>query len=169
MIRKKCDNCERMLELADDQAGTKVACPQCGDWNLVPRADRASAAGLPPDSGPEEEVLVLRPSMMRAHPLLLVLTLGIGTLVLWSRHLGERIHVTNKRTVLRRGLLSKSTTEVLHDHVRNIQVRQSFLNRLLDVGTVGISSAGQEGIEVVAQDIPHPEQVKRTIDYYRPM
>ena len=169
MIRKKCDHCDRTLEFAPDQAGAKVACPHCGDWNVVPRPDRAVEAGLPPDAGPEQEVLVLRPSMLRAHPLLALLTLGIGPLVLWLRHLGERIHVTNKRTTLRRGLLSKSTTEVLHDHVRNIQIRQSFLNRVFDVGTVGISSAGQEGVEIIAQDIPHPERVKRTIDSYRPM
>jgi uncharacterized membrane protein YdbT with pleckstrin-like domain len=169
VIRKKCDNCERVLEFPDEQAGMKVPCPSCGDMNLVPQADRAAAAGFPADAGPEREVLVVRPSMLRAHPLLALLTLGVGTLLLWLNRLGERVHITNKRTVLRTGLLSKRTTEVMHDHVRNIQVTQSFLNRIFDVGTLGISSAGQEGIEIVARDVPHPEELKRTIDYYRPM
>jgi hypothetical protein len=43
------------------------------------------------------------------------------------------------------------------------------MNRMFDVGTLGISSSGQEGIEIVARNIPHPEEVKRTIDLYRPM
>lgn len=169
MIRKKCDNCERVLEFQETQAGQKVPCPHCGDMNFVPTPDRAAAEGLPPDAGPEQEVMVVRPSMFRAHPFLAVVTLGLGILPLWLKYLGERIHVTNKRTILRKGLLSKSTTEVLHDHVRNIQVSQSFWNRMFDVGTLGISSSGQEGIEIVARHIPHPDEVKRTIDLYRPL
>jgi hypothetical protein len=158
-----------MLEFHESQAGRRVPCPHCGDTNLVPTPDRAAAAGLPPDAGPEEEVLVLRPSMLRAHPFLAIFTLGLGILPLWLKYLGERIHITNKRTVLRQGLLSKRTTEVLHDHVRNIQVSQSFLNRVFDVGTLGISSSAQAGVEIIARHIPHPEEVKKTIDYYRPM
>jgi phage FluMu protein Com len=169
LIRKKCDNCDKVLEFHESQAGQKVPCPHCGDMNLVPSIDRAVAEGLPPDAGPEQEVLVLRPSVFRAHPFLAVFTFGLGVFPLWLKYLGERIHVTNKRTVLRQGLLSKRTTEVLHDHVRNIQVSQSFVNRMFDVGTLGISSSGQEGIEIVARNIPHPEEVKRTIDLYRPM
>jgi uncharacterized membrane protein YdbT with pleckstrin-like domain len=137
--------------------------------NLVPTPDRAGAMGLPPDAGPEQEIMVIRPSMSRAHPFLAICTLGLGILPLWIKCLGERIHVTNKRTILRKGLFSKTTTEVLHDHVRNIQVSQSFWNRVFDVGTMGISSAGQEGIEIVARNIPHPEDIKKTIDAYRPM
>jgi len=170
MIRKPCDGCERMLEFRPEQAGSKVRCPHCGDVNLVPGSeDRAGAAGLPPDYGPEQEVMVLRPSMVRAHPFLTIFTLGIGAIVLWFRHLGDRIHITNKRTIMRQGLFSKSTTEVLHDHVRNIQISQSFLNRIFDVGDIGISSSGQEGIEIQAFAIPHPNEVKKTIDHYRPM
>jgi hypothetical protein len=169
LIRKQCDKCDKPLEFQDNQAGKKVPCPHCGDMNLVPVLDRPAVAGLPPDSGPEQDVLVARPSMMRAHPFLALLTLGIGILPLWLKYLGEKIQVTNKRTILRRGFFSKQTTEVLHDHVRNIQVTQTFWNRVFDVGTLGISSSGQEGIEIVAWNIPHPEDVKRTIDMYRPL
>lgn len=170
MITKECDNCEKVLEFDDSQAGQKVPCPHCGDVNVVPAAsDRAAAAGLPPDSGPEKDVLVLRPSMLRAHPWLTLFTLGIGTLILWFKHLGERITITNKRTILRRGLLSKQTTEVLHDHVRNIQIWQSMTNRIFNVGRIGISSSGQDGIEIIADATPKPGEVKKTIDYYRPM
>lgn len=169
MIKTTCDNCERVLEFPDDKAGEKVACPDCGDVNRLPASMSAEAAGLPPDAGPEQEVLVLRPCMWRAHPFLTVFTLGIATFILWVRHLGERITVTNKRCIWRRGFLSKSTSEVLHDHVRNIQIDQSFLNRVFNVGQVGISSAGQDGVEIQAFAIPRPMEVKKTIDHYRPM
>ncbi len=172
MPHKTCDNCGRTLEYAPEQGGSKMRCPDCGDVNVLPASapqDRAAAAGLPPDSGPEVNVLVLRPSMWRAHPILMVCTLGIATLFLWFSHLGERIYVTNKRTIWRRGFFSKHLSEVLHDHVRNIQVEQSFLNRIFNVGDIGISSAGQDGIEIRAAHIPRPMDVKKTIDHYRPM
>ncbi|MFG0331506.1 MAG: PH domain-containing protein [Phycisphaerales bacterium] len=169
MITKRCDSCERTLEFDDDQAGAKVACPHCGDINRVPEPDRAAIAGLPPDSGPERDVLVLRPGMSRAHPFLAIFTLGIGVFILWLKHLGDRVQITNKRTIYRRGLLSKSTTEVMHDHVRNIQIEQSFLNRLFNVGKIGISSSGQSAIEIEVHSVPKPHEVKRIIDHYRPM
>ncbi len=176
MITKNCDNCETLLEFEEDQAGMKVRCPDCGDVNLVPESestfssdDRAIAAGLPPDSGPEQDVMVLRPSMWRSHPFLTVFTLGLFTLAMWIRHLGERIRITNKRTIWRTGFMSKSTTEVLHDHVRNITIDQSFIDRLLNVGDLGIASSGQDGVEIIARRIPHPADVKRVIDLYRPL
>jgi len=175
MITKPCDKCNRMLEYPDTHAGRRVECPDCGDVNLLPGApaaavnDRAAAKGLPPDSGPEQEVMVLAPANWRAHPFLTIITLGIATLILWFRNLGNRLYITNKRTVLRRGFFSKSTSEVLHDHVRNVQVDQTFLNRLFNVGTIGISSSGQDGVEIIAHSIPRPNEVKKTIDLYRPM
>ncbi len=171
MITKKCDNCEIDLEFDDDQAGMKVRCPECGDVNIVPDgpSDRAEEAGLPPDRGPEQEVMHLRPSMWRSHPFLTVLTLGIFTFFMWAKHLGERITITNKRTIYRTGFFSKSTSEVLHDHVRNITIEQGFVDRMFKVGNMGIASSGQEGIEILAKRIPHPADVKRVIDLYRPM
>lgn len=175
MIKKACDKCNKELDYPDSYAGRRVECPDCGDVNLLPAAiaaavqDRAEAAGLPPDRGPEREVMVLAPSNWRAHPFLTVLTLGIAPMILWVRHIGDRLHITNKRSILRSGFFSKSTTEVLHDHVRNVQVDQTFLNRIFNVGTIGISSSGQDGIEIVARKIARPMHVKETIDLYRPL
>ena len=79
MIRKTCDSCERTIEVEDDLAGQKVACEACGDINLMPEtgnaepgsaSDRASAMGLPPDDGPEQHALKVRPAMLRARPFL---------------------------------------------------------------------------------------------------
>lgn len=175
MIRKPCDKCNRMLEFPDTHAGRRVECPDCGDINVLPEAvpvaakDRAEAHGLPPDHGPEKEVMVLAPANWRAHPFLTIFTLGLATLFLWFRNLGNRLYITNKRSILRTGFFAKSTTEVLHDHVRNVQVDQTFLNRLFNVGTIGISSSGQDGIEIVAHSVPRPMEVKKTIDLYRPL
>ena len=63
--------------------------------------------------------------------------------------------------------MSKFTNEILHSHVRNIQINQSIFQRLMHVGSIGISSSGQAGIEIFIRGIPHPYDVKRIIDQYR--
>lgn len=205
MLKIKCDKCERTIEVEPSKAGTKVQCPSCGDTNLVPaKLDRAAAAGFPPDSGPEQRVLIVRQSMFRAHPLLIsglfilffggiiggivILTgsfgLGLpGSIACWIIALiaggwlgvwkfltyGETLEITNKRSVLHLGILRKNTSEVVHDNIRNVQVDQSFWNRIWNVGTMGISSSAQSGVEINAKNIPKPHHVRKVIDLYRPM
>ncbi len=51
---------------------------------------------------------------------------------------------------------SERVNEVLHNHVRNIQINQSVFQRLMHVGSIGISSSGQAGIEIFIRGIPNP-------------
>ena len=220
MITFKCDRCERDLEVDDDLAGQKVECPYCGDVNHVPApaapaaappkatprpapTDRASAAGYPPDSGPEQRVMTIRPAMLRAKPTtficlclgllagitgmiwtkagsglapwvfwpsLLIALVCFGILAWWKiQTLGAALEITNKRTIERRGIFSRATSEVLHDAIRNIQIEQTFWDRLWKVGAIGISSSGQDGIEIHIADLPNPEKIRSVIDLYRPL
>jgi uncharacterized membrane protein YdbT with pleckstrin-like domain len=114
--------------------------------------------------------------MFRNHPayfvlcVLLIAAFGLGLVLLlvwWIQVLGTTLTVTNEQTTLRKGILSKYTNDVFHSNVRNIQVRQSFLQRLFKVGWVGISSAGQSGLEIEINGIQDPEKVKEIIDDHR--
>lgn len=219
MITFECDRCERELSEPETSAGAKVECPHCGDINVVPEAKPAPGGeaahqsetltklGLPPDSGPEQRVMMVRPSIFRgspfrclalalapiAGPVLLYLLLGqLGTgnrasVSWWSfavvavlswgwlgvwwamTVLGKTFEITNKRTIERRGIVRRDTSEVVHDHVRNIQINQSVLDRVFNVGTIGISSSGQDGIEIMMEDLPRPQKLKEVIDAYRPL
>ncbi len=93
---------------------------------------------------------------------------ALAVWVMFSR-LTYSLEVTNKRTVLRHGLLSRSSSEVLHDHVRNIEIDQTFMQRIMRVGKIGVSSSGQDGIEVQMDRIPNPRKIREIIDLYRPM
>ena len=124
----------------------------------------------------EEKILYeSHPSMFRNQPVAFVLTcllclVGIGIPILivwWVKSLGTTLTVTEEKTMLRKGILSKYTNEVMHDNVRNIQVRQSFFQRLMDVGYIGISSAGQAGMEIEINGIPDPDGVQRLIGEHR--
>ncbi len=221
VITIRCDRCEERLTFDDSFAGEKVECPHCGDVNRLPKPagpgvnvapgsaslaapapDRAVAAGMPPDDGPEVRVLLVRPSLLRSKPIvsavLGIVPLGVSILLYstlpadarapgwllaaiplagWTAlgvwvafvRLSSSLEITNKRTVLREGFLSRSSSEVLHDHVRNIEVSQSFADRCLRVGRMGISSSGQDGIEVEMSRLPNPRRVREIIDLYRPL
>ena len=95
--------------------------------------------------GDENEVVLYEahPAMFRNHPayfvlcVLLVPVAGLGLVLLlvwWIQVLGTTLTVTNEQTTLRKGILSKYTNDVFHSNVRNIQVRQSFLQRLRIMG-----------------------------------
>lgn len=128
---------------------------------------------------PEPEEVVLyesHPSMFRNHPfyfvlcVLLIAAFGLGLVLLlgwWIQTLGTTLTVTNEQTTLRKGILSKETTDVFHSNVRNIQVRQTALQRIMNVGQIGISSAGQAGVEIEVAGIPDPDRVKQIIDDHR--
>lgn len=213
MITKPCDRCEREIRVEDNRAGTKVECPHCGDMNVMPDAPlspqkptgsgkRPEDLGLPPDHGPEQRVMLVRPALIRSRPIsfgVLVLFATIGLVLLaihlispatvplwlaiiaalalllacgvigwwWIQCLSAALEITNKRTVSRNGLFSRSTSEVVHDNIRNVQVDQSFWERVWQVGTVGISSSGQDGIEIQMKKVPKPGELQRTIDLYR--
>ena len=78
-----------------------------------------------------------------------------------------RLVVTNKRSIQKVGLISRDTSEVMHDAIRNFQIKQKWWQRLLGVGSIGISSAGQDGVEIHLHDMPNPDRIQRIIDYYR--
>lgn len=112
------------------------------------------------------------PSMFKNNPILFVLSVllvpvGIGVIVLfiwWLQVKGTRITIDKKKTLLRKGILSKQINEVYHQDVRNTKVSQSFFQRMFDVGTLSVSSAGQGDMEVSVAGIPDPYRAKKIIN-----
>ena len=101
-----------------------------------------------------------------------ILAVGAAGWFAWwwlTTHWWMRLIISNKRTVRHEGIIRRHTTEVLHDHVRSVDINQTFMQRILKVGSIGIDSAGQDGVEIEVRDIPAPYEVKRVIDQYRKM
>ena len=123
----------------------------------------------------EETLLDLHPAMFQNNPLGFILSVilvvaGVGLVILviwWLNTKAATLTVTNKRSIQRTGLIAKKTTEVLHRDVRNIEINQSVFQRMFGVGSIGIASAGQSGIEVQFAGVRDPDGVKAVIDRYR--
>lgn len=109
------------------------------------------------------------PAMFRSNPILFVLAVItiIPAIIWYLKSRSTTLIVTDDQTTLLKGLLSKHTNDVFHENVRNIQVKQSFFQRIMGVGYVGISSAGQSGVEIEVDGIPDPDRVKQIIDDHR--
>jgi len=88
---------------------------------------------------------------------LLVIASVISNWMLASRF--STLTVTDNRTLYQKGVISREMSEVQHDDIRSIQLNQSFIQRLLKVGGIGISSSGQDDLEIAATRLSHPEQI----------
>jgi uncharacterized membrane protein YdbT with pleckstrin-like domain len=58
--------------------------------------------------------------------------------------------------------LSKDRTSVSLKHIRSVHVTQGLMNRLLGVGTIQISTAGDQP-EFSAMDMPDPGEIREAI------
>jgi len=89
---------------------------------------------------------------------------GTGLLAYWwLTVIYTTLSVTNNRSLLRHGIFARYTTEVRHDDVRNIQVEQNIYQRVVGIGDIAISSAGQDDLEVDANGIPRPKEIAETV------
>ncbi len=193
MIEIRCDNCERSFEADPAAPGGKVPCPHCGDVNRMPpdagpereicrlhpamfRAHPFRYLAVAALAGAGAALAIwawtydTAPGWV-AWPGALMVAAAAAWWLTWfvAGHLWVGLRISNKRIIRAEGIIRRAISEVLHDHVRNVEIRQTFLQRMLNVGYLGISSSGQEGIEIEVHDIPRPYEVKKLIDRYRNM
>jgi uncharacterized membrane protein YdbT with pleckstrin-like domain len=111
------------------------------------------------------------PAMFRAHPfwfilaVLLIAAFGVGIVILLYWYIKTRataLTVTDSDILYERGILSKDRTSVSLRHIRSVNVMQSFVNRILGVGTIQISTAGDEP-EFTIADMPDPHVIREAI------
>lgn len=111
------------------------------------------------------------PAMFRAHPfwfilsVLLIAAFGIGIIILLYWYIKTRataLTVTDQELMYERGILSKDRTSVSLKHIRSVNIAQGFVNRILGVGTVQISTAGDEP-EFTIADMPDPYVIQEAI------
>lgn len=86
--------------------------------------------------------------------------------VLWKRA-ALTLRVTEDKVILDRGVLSKHTKEIFISDIRTIDVRQSFLQRIFNIGDIMIATAGTGGYEEVANGLPDPRGIKDLISHLR--
>lgn len=70
--------------------------------------------------------------------------------------------VTNKRVILKRGIISRNTEEMKLQSIETVEIEQGIGGRLFGYGTVKITGRGLS--DVTFKGIDDPMQVKRDIE-----
>jgi hypothetical protein len=58
-------------------------------------------------------------------------------------------------------------TEVWHRDIRNVQLTQTFFQRILSTGRIGIGSSASSGMEIDVAGLRDPDEIKTLIDRHR--
>ena len=70
--------------------------------------------------------------------------------------------LTNKRIVVKTGIIGRSTEELKLSKVETVELRQSILGRIFGFGNIVLSGTGASNL--VLKTVADPVQVKKTID-----
>jgi uncharacterized membrane protein YdbT with pleckstrin-like domain len=90
--------------------------------------------------------------------------LGLVVLVGLIKRSSTLYVITTERLHIRRGLLSKKTQETRIERVQNVNTEQTFLQRILHVGTVEFDTAGTDDSEFHFAGISGPKSVVAAVD-----
>lgn len=112
-----------------------------------------------------------RPAMFRSNPLgfilaLILVPVGVGLIIFLVWYLiclSTRLELVSNDLVLTKGLLSKERTELDITGIRTVKVYQSLLNRMFNVGTISVFTAGDDA-EIVVAGLPDPHQLRELIN-----
>ena len=72
--------------------------------------------------------------------------------------------VTDKRVIAERGLLSKKTNSTLYNKITDIETSQSFFQRIFNIGSIQINTAGSTEPEIIVRGVSPLQGVKKEIE-----
>jgi uncharacterized membrane protein YdbT with pleckstrin-like domain len=91
---------------------------------------------------------------------------GIAAVLLGGllKRIATHYVVTNQRLRIRRGILAKKVQQTRLDRVQNVNTDQSFVDRVLRVGTVDFDTAGTDDSDFTFRGIANPDEVVAAVD-----
>jgi hypothetical protein len=152
-----CPECGKSVSTA------ATACPNCG----FPVAEKAGdkAESQPGSEGPaSNEVLAeVRPSWWGYFWYLFFFWLIIPPIVAWFQRGATVLRVFPNRITIERGLFSKCYQDYHPRDIRSIDIDQSFLQRMVGIGDMTISTAATVEAADHLNSIPDPKEVRDLI------
>ncbi|WP_458685945.1 PH domain-containing protein [Nocardia tengchongensis] len=91
----------------------------------------------------------------------IVLWRSVAPLIRWK---ATHFIVTDRRVLIRRGVLTHSGIDIPMNRISNVQFRHGLFDRMLGTGTLIIGSASEDPLEY--DDIPHVQRV-HTLLYHQ--
>ena len=89
---------------------------------------------------------------------------ALDVLVGFVRRVSTRYTITTQRLRIERGLLSKHVQQTRIERVQNVNTNQTFVSRILRVGTVDFDTAGTDDSDFTFTGVGNPHEVVEAVD-----
>ena len=138
-------------------------CPNCGYPVAEKLAGKPETGTAGPASDRPELLAEIRPSWWGYFWYFVFFWLIVPPIIAYFRRTATVLRIFPERITLERGLLSKCYRDYNPRDIRSIDIDQSFLQRLIGIGDLTISTAATaEGAEEI-KSIPDPKGVRDLI------
>lgn len=88
----------------------------------------------------------------------------VGLIKGWLERVATMYTITDRRIIIRKGILSRHERAAHIDRVQNVNLTQSFLDRIFQVGTLDFDTAGTEDSDFKFSGIADPDELRQKID-----
>jgi uncharacterized membrane protein YdbT with pleckstrin-like domain len=145
-----CPECGKQVSTAAQ------ACPSCG----YPLATQAANTPAPPSNVLLAEV---RPSWWHYFWYFFFFWLIVPPIIACWQRASVVLRIYPGRVTLERGVVSKCYREFLAKDIRSLDIDQSLLARMVDIGDLTVSTAATVDPSEEIEGVPNPKQVRELI------
>ena len=78
---------------------------------------------------------------------------------IWSK----RYALTNKRIILSEGIFSEKFRSTVYNKITDLRLNQTMFDKVLNIGTIGIDTAGTDAIEIRFIGVRNPVYIQNKI------
>jgi len=85
----------------------------------------------------------------------------------WFERSSHKLKITENKIIYEEGFFSKKIKEIKKTDIRSVEIDQSFIDRLLNIGTLKIATPATSGYEIIFYGLRNPASVKSKIEQLR--
>jgi len=152
-----CPECGKQVSTA------AKACPNCG-YPVAERLPQTQMAGITsPEPATAEVVAEIRPSWWGYFWYLFFFWLIVPPFIAYFKRAATLLQIYRDRIHLERGLFSKCYRDYNPRDIRSIDIDQSFVQRMVGIGDITMSTAATVEAAERINSIPNPKGVRDLI------